>query len=111
MNTPPAPRAATETVSRSRRFSEPPPTGRGQFQRDRDRIVHSTAFRRLEYETQVFTEDYGGFGHNLQFHAIGIGDLDAKEMLKNRHLARSAATVGFFGFRRQLEYKFEGTVA
>ena len=42
-----APYAVTEANSRGRRHDEPAPVARGQFQRDRDRIVHSTAFRRL----------------------------------------------------------------
>ena len=46
--------AAQSEHSRGRRFTEAPPAGRTEFQRDRDRIIHSTAFRRLEYKTQVF---------------------------------------------------------
>ncbi|MHB1942568.1 MAG: deoxyguanosinetriphosphate triphosphohydrolase, partial [Acidiferrobacteraceae bacterium] len=47
---------ATYAVSRSRgrRFPEDAPAYRSEFQRDRDRIIHSIAFRRLEYKTQVF---------------------------------------------------------
>jgi len=49
-----APYAAHASQSRGRRYPEAPPAARTEFQRDRDRIVHSTAFRRLEYKTQVF---------------------------------------------------------
>ena len=54
-----APFAAHADRSRGRRHREPDPATRSQFQRDRDRIIHSTAFRRLEYKTQVFVNHEG----------------------------------------------------
>ena len=45
--------------SRGRRYPEPAPANRSEYQRDRDRIIHAGAFRRLEYKTQVFINHEG----------------------------------------------------
>ena len=55
----PAPYAADPSASRGRLYPEPPSPTRSAFQRDRDRIIHSTAFRRLKDKTQVFLFDEG----------------------------------------------------
>src|SRR5438128_6957697 len=70
-----APYAVRVEQSRGRRYPEPHHPYRNDFQRDRDRVIHSRAFRRLEAKTQVFTRRYSDHFRNRLTHTIEVAQI------------------------------------
>jgi len=96
----PAPYALRPEESRGRRYPEPPHPYRSDFQRDRDRVVHSRAFRRLESKTQVFTNRESDHFRNRLTHTIEVAQIArtvASALGLNSDLAEALALVHDIG--------------
>ncbi len=95
-----APYAMFSAASRGRRFEEPEHPMRTGFQRDRDRIVHSAAFRRLEYKTQVFVNHEGDYYRTRLTHTIEAAQVTrtiARALGLNEELAEAVALAHDLG--------------
>ncbi|WP_417424122.1 deoxyguanosinetriphosphate triphosphohydrolase [Hoeflea sp.] len=95
-----APWAADPWASRGRLFSEPVSPTRSEFQRDRDRIVHTTAFRRLKHKTQVFVAHEGDHYRTRLTHTIEVAQIAralARALKLDEDLAEGVALVHDFG--------------
>jgi dGTPase len=82
--------------SRGRRFPEPQHAYRNDFQRDRDRVIHSRAFRRLEAKTQVFTRRYSDHFRNRLTHTLEVAQIArtiGAELSLNLDLVEALALV------------------
>jgi dGTPase len=95
-----APYAQFSSHSRGRRYPEPPPLWRTEYQRDRDRVIHSRAFRRLEYKTQVFLNGTGDHLRTRLTHTMEVAAISrniARALKLNEDLAETIALAHDLG--------------
>ena len=95
-----APYAAHDEESRGRCFPELKPEYRGEFQRDRDRIIHSNAFRRLVYKTQVFVNHEGDLYRTRITHSMEVAQIArsvARALRLNEPLAEAISLAHDLG--------------
>src|SRR5438105_7006388 len=92
--------AQLSAESRGRQYKEEPPEWRTQFQRDRDRVIHSRAFRRLEYKTQVFLNGTGDHLRTRLTHTIEVAGISrniARALRLNEDLTETIALAHDLG--------------
>jgi dGTPase len=95
-----APYAALEGFSRGRAYPESEASYRGAYQRDRDRIIHSAAFRRLEYKTQVFVNHEGDMFRTRLTHSLEVAQIArtiARALCLNEDLTEAIALAHDLG--------------
>src|SRR2546430_2077695 len=92
--------AQLSAESRGRQYEEQPPEWRTQYQRDRDRVIHSRAFRRLEYKTQVFLNGTGDHLRTRLTHTMEVAAISrniARALKLNEDLAETIALAHDLG--------------
>ncbi len=95
-----APHAQFSAETRGRRHKEPPPEWRTDYQRDRDRVIHSRAFRRLEYKTQVFLNGSGDHLRTRLTHTMEVAGISrniARALRLNEDLTETIALAHDLG--------------
>jgi dGTPase len=95
-----APYAQHSSASAGRRYAEPPHPYRGPYQRDRDRILHCGAFRRLSYKTQVFTGEMGDYHRTRLTHTLEVASIArtmARALRLNEDLVEALALAHDIG--------------
>jgi dGTPase len=92
--------AAQPADSRGRRYPEPAAVSRTEYQRDRDRIIHCTAFRRLEYKTQVFVNHEGDLFRTRLTHSLEVAQIArsiARQLQLNEDLVEAISLAHDLG--------------
>src|SRR6184192_2796447 len=95
-----APFAQFSAETRGRKYAEEPPEWRTHYQRDRDRVIHSRAFRRLEYKTQVFLNGTGDHLRTRLTHTMEVASISrtiARALRLNEDLAETIALAHDLG--------------